>query len=432
VDPGALFPVIAQADINAGSYNDQALFGVGLLAFTRHYTCAEGGGKRTAPGAPCVYDRLKGPEASACLDCHSVPVQDGAGSQADNIFRLFSADNTQYIERSPPHVFGVGYVELLGREMTSELESQKQAAIQQAQSMGAQVTVKLTAKGLDFGSLSADPSGVATYVGTQVQDDLVVRPFGIKGTFLSIRQQNVNALLNHMGIEATDLVGPGYDHDNDGVVDEITPGQLTAMVAYQALLAVPSFVPVSVDAQEGAAVFDSAQCSTCHTPLLRLDDPRFPLFDPLAPAGAPTMVLSLLDNGELPQLSRTATNGPVLVPLFSDLRRHDMGPALADYKDVPVRPTPLATPSGTVGARMFLSTRLWGVGSTPPYLHNATAITLDEAIRRHDGEAHDSRVLYENLPAEQRGYLLDFLNSLILQHGSGSQSLPAFQNTGGY
>jgi CxxC motif-containing protein (DUF1111 family) len=437
INAAAVFGTISQDDINAGAYGDEDLFAVGTLVFNRNWTCGEGGGKRASgPTSPCVYDRRFGPETSSCVDCHSSPVRDGAGQQATNIFRVYNADFSQFITRSPPHVFGVAYVDLLAREMTAELLSQREAAIASAQMTGSSVTVTLTAKGLDFGQLVATPSGAATYMGTAVSADLIVRPFGIKGTFITLRQQNINAFINHMGLEAQELLDlNGFlpDHDNDGVINEVTPGQVSAVVAYQALLPVPSFAPVSSRASAGMDVFQAAHCADCHTPYLRLDDPAFALTDPHGTADTPAQLVDILGHAERPQLARTAPNGPVLVPLFSDLRRHNIGPGLADYRDVPLRRHPLDPgPFPMVPSAQFLSTRLWGVGSTGPYLHDGTAITLDDAIRRHDGDALESRKGYEALSDDERASLLDFLNSLILQHGGATQSVPNAPKVGGY
>ena len=86
-----------------------------------------------------------------------------------------------------------------------------------------------------------------------------------------------------------------------------------------------------------------------------------------------------------PTVSRSATfprdsQGRALVDLFGDLRRHNMGAGLAEEIDE----------VGT-GASVFMTENLWGVGSTPPYLHDGRADTLTEAILEHGGEAQTSR-----------------------------------------
>jgi CxxC motif-containing protein (DUF1111 family) len=46
------------------------------------------------------------------------------------------------------------------------------------------------------------------------------------------------------------------------------------------------------------------------------------------------------------------------------------------------------------------------------YLHDGRARTIDEAIRWHGGEAHDSKLAYDELSGTEQTALLEFLNSL--------------------
>jgi CxxC motif-containing protein (DUF1111 family) len=57
---------------------------------------------------------------------------------------------------------------------------------------------------------------------------------------------------------------------------------------------------------------------------------------------------------------------------------------------------------------------LWGVADSAPYLHDGRANTLDDAIRRHDGEAAKTATRYTELTASDRRALLAFLNSLTV------------------
>ena len=95
--------------------------------------------------------------------------------------------------------------------------------------------------------------------------------------------------------------------------------------------------------------------------------------------------------------------GRALVRLFGDLKRHDMGPGLAEKIDE----------AGT-GASVFLTENLWGVGSTAPYLHDGRATTLAEAILEHGGEAQASRDAFAALSTSEQQGLIAFLNNLVL------------------
>jgi hypothetical protein len=51
---------------------------------------------------------------------------------------------------------------------------------------------------------------------------------------------------------------------------------------------------------------------------------------------------------------------------------------------------------------------------TPPYLHDGRARTLDDAIRRHDGEAAKTMIRYARVNSSDRRALLTFLSSLTV------------------
>lgn len=80
------------------------------------------------------------------------------------------------------------------------------------------------------------------------------------------------------------------------------------------------------------------------------------------------------------RLPSAGPDGAVSVPLFSDLRLHDMGPCLTDIVS---QTTDVATIS--VPPKLFLTRPLWGVADTWPYLHDGRGIDLVQAIRFHGG-----------------------------------------------
>jgi cytochrome c peroxidase len=64
--------------------------------------------------------------------------------------------------------------------------------------------------------------------------------------------------------------------------------------------------------------------------------------------------------------------------------------------------------------RKWRTTPLWGVGSTAPYGHDGASLSLDEVIRRHGGEALETRTAYSKLNNHDRRMLIEFLESLVL------------------
>ena len=99
----------------------------------------------------------------------------------------------------------------------------------------------------------------------------------------------------------------------------------------------------------------------------------------------------------------TDDQGDAIVRLYGDLKRHDLGPEVAESIDE----------IGT-GASVFLTENLWGVGSTSPYMHDGRASTLTEAILAHGGEAAESRDAFLRSSENQREQLIAFLNNLVL------------------
>jgi len=92
------------------------------------------------------------------------------------------------------------------------------------------------------------------------------------------------------------------------------------------------------------------------------------------------------------------------VPLFSDLKRHSLGPALADELDL-------------VNPRVneeFITPRLWGIASTGPYMHSGQATTIGEAIEMHRGEARHVRENYRDLSDTDKRARHTFLQCLRL------------------
>jgi hypothetical protein len=298
--------------------------------------------------------------------------------------------------------------------MSSELIAIRTVASTQAQAGGAAVTASLDTKGVNFGSIVANPDGTFDTTGVSgVNADLIVRPFHQKGVVVSLREFTNNAMNHHHGMQTEERFGTGVDFDNDTYVDELTVGDVTSTTIYQAMLPVPgrslpADAAVMASVTRGESLFGSLGCSSCHVPELVLDDPVFTEPSPFNPAGnlVPSDVpqpfgVDLTVHGIGPRLPREP-NGTVRVPAFTDLKRHDMGIGLDNEKVV----------QGGVPTNEFITRKLWGTANEPPFMHHGRALTLDEAILMHGGEAQAARDAYEGLPAGQRASVVDFLRTL--------------------
>jgi len=61
---------------------------------------------------------------------------------------------------------------------------------------------------------------------------------------------------------------------------------------------------------------------------------------------------------------------------------------------------------------MIRTAPLWGLRVRPQLMHDGLSLTLDDAIRRHKGQAEGVRLKYEALSDAQKKQLIAFLSSL--------------------
>lgn len=433
-EPGSLWRYlrVEQGDIERGAVAIPTLLDIGRELFAVDFTVAQGLGnglaarKSTLAGglpAPNLrhveHGEFGGPDATRCLACHFVGGEGGGGFRSDNAFLAGDGVHpASALERNPPALAGAGLLQLVAQEMTAEL----QATLRRAQEAQDGVAVPLVAKGVSFGVLRLSRSGQVDPAGLRgIGPDLVVRPFGRKGTTATLREAIEDQLQRHLGVQPEGwlsdprrrgdaaLLGDGPDADDpdgDGVRREATAGMVTALSTYLTALAPPveqapeepSFL---LRASRGAEHFVAVGCAGCHVPALKLQATTLCL----GPAqGGARAAGPCFDLGSL--LRGPGQSQPTLeVRLFSDLRRHDMGDALAEpraYRGAP--------------GRQWLTAPLWGLSASAPYLHDGRAGNLPAAIAAHDGEARASREAYQKLPSLEQGALLLYLTELDRPH----------------
>jgi hypothetical protein len=376
------------------------------------------GGRPTLQGNGTLL-RINGMDAQACFECHTlvsnatIPATLGiggaGGTNANAIFQPSDIDpadlddfdgaaafNGRFI--NPPFVFGVGGVELVGLEMTADLQALKQNAIDRPG-----VPVSLLTKGVHFGTVVADGFGNIDTSGVEgVSDDLVIRPFGRKGESATTRDFDTAAMMFHLGMQPTEVVGEGVDADGDGVINEIIVGELSALGVFLATLAPPHQARLTGLAIQGEALFSRLGCAVCHIPFLDTHTKNLPLRFPQIPTDPSSNIYKLIDLSRKPVGFKTNTVGGVRVPMFADLKRHDMGAALAET---------FALADETTN-REYTTAKLWGVVDSGPWLHDGRALTISDAILLHGGEALMSRDAFAVLTDGEKISLLAFLRTL--------------------
>lgn len=441
-DPRAVTVEVDQAGLT-GELDRKTLTDLveaGRQLFDTRFTKYDGAGRPLATQAiipthfkhprEILFQRASGPDSNGCVSCHNVPTLGGAGDFAANAFTSEGTESADFDnvdpqfsnERGSPSLFGAGLVELLAREMTADLQSIRREALDRARETGIPVTAELTSKGISFGELIVGTDGRIDVSGIEgVDHDLIVRPFTHKGTMISLRVFAVTALNTHFGIQPEERFGAQMtgmkDFDGDGMNAELSPGQISAMVAFQAALEPPVSEPFENTewqnmADKGEKLFFDTGCAACHTPALPLESLKFTDPGPYDTAGTlashdvadPAIYdLALLDwAADLPR----DENGHALVPLFSDMKRH----TIADEKLNHYGNELLS--QGFVPRNTFLTTKLWGLADTAPYGHRADLTTIDAAILAHGGEATQSRDQYADLSDTERDNLITYLKTL--------------------
>src|SRR6185437_2034604 len=330
-------------------------------------------------------------------------------------------------------MFGSGYLEMMAREITEDLQTIRD-------SMKRGETRKLVSKGISFGVLTRRPdntwdvSGVeglprASILSPTPVDppNLIVRPWHQAGNVVSLREFTNNAFNQHHGMQSTERFGVDRDPDGDGMVNELTRADITAVSVYQAVMQVPGqVIPNDPEIEQailnGDHVFNKIGCATCHVPALPLSRKNWTYTEP-NPFNPPTNLrlgqsatLKVDPNDpSLPQprlKPATPDAQSLIVPAYTDFKLHDITDPRDDYAEALDMNQTVWADKFRGGNRRFLTKRLWGSANEPPYFHHGMFTTLRKAVLAHSGEALESRKAFESLSEYDKDSLIEFLKSL--------------------
>lgn len=221
--------------------------------------------------------------------------------------------------------------------------------------------------------------------------------FGWKANVATLAHQTGGAFVGDIGITSSrfpsetcsqtqiDCVGAPRGAKGEG--PEIDDELFANVVFYQAALA-PAMrrqadAPV---VQQGAKLFQRAQCATCHRP------------------SYVTTGATLAER--FPRFTSKAFEGQRIWP-YTDLLLHDMGDGLADGR-----------PDYLANGRQWRTPPLWGIGQIREVnghqrlLHDGRADGVLEAVLWHDGEARASRGAVLQFTQAERDALVKFVESL--------------------
>jgi CxxC motif-containing protein (DUF1111 family) len=324
---------------------------------------------------------------AGCSACHNSPAIGGVSPVSEvragrldeagkfhvlgggTLFHLFSIPNHECQPTIPPEanvisrripipLFGAGLVEAISDETLLALE--------------------------DPDDLDNDGiSGRAAWINDVATGRERVGRFGWKAQHATLLAFSGDAYRNEMGITNDlfpDEVAPGVDPEALELCD-LRPDPEDSRDPSTGLRGIDNFEsfmkflapiergPIDETVGRGEVLFDSVGCASCHVPVLMTGPNSSALFD------------------QKP------------VALYSDLLLHAVGTG-DNIEQEAAAPDEIRTPA------------LWGLRLRRPFLHDGSAATPDEAIRRHGEEAEAVRQRFEELAPDDRSALLAFLNSL--------------------
>jgi hypothetical protein len=445
----------------------------GRQIFQRKFQVGQGFGPLTNDGVgnpafiggdPSVAAGL----VDSCAGCHGRPR--GSAGHGGNVA-------TRPDSRDAPHLFGLGLQEQLADEMTTALRAIRAEALNEAAASETAVTLPLVAKGVNFGTITANPNLTLNTSGVVgVDPDLRVRPFFAHGGTISMREFAVGAFNAEMGLESFDqdlitaangadvttpsgmvlsgsidkieiapVGSPTEDGDLDERVDEI-PEPIVDFMEFYLLHYFKAGTQVTPTNQAavtmGRATFTALGCTTCHRPTLTIASDRriadletnFSDFTPAMPmmSGNPfnrmfavaTTFFTLVNDvpGSLPDGGSGADGGlgadggvPGLPPLKNRVAHSFVVRNLfADFKRHNLGLNFAERNYEGTLTNLFITEPLWGVGTTAPYGHDGRSSTLEDVILRHGGEAQMARDSFAALSGTAKSFVIDFLQSLIL------------------
>lgn len=233
-----------------------------------------------------------------------------------------------------------------------------------------------------------DNDGISGRAHLRLQgNNSILGRFGWKAEQVSLRSQISIALKNEQGIKTTDHPISNCtasqiactEAGTQGKQIELNDKDLDAIVFFTQTIPVPKRRHSDSDeVKKGEKLFNALACQKCHI------------------ANFTTKKQS-----DFPLLSEQKIHP------YTDLLLHNMGEQLADNR-----------PIGNATGREWRTAALWGIGlnkmisGQESYLHDGRALTLEQAILWHGGEAEVSKQAFMQLNKVNRDNIIAFLESL--------------------
>lgn len=368
-------------DNQTNGLTDQAIFAADTKTFEERDVIEDGLGP--------VYN------AQACVECHQSPVT-GGGSQisvlraghrdAQGNFveapggslindRAIHASLQEYVPstetirtfRASLSILGDGFVEAIDDETLIEI-ARNQPRLSGGAIAGQVIRVPLL----------------------EAPGQTRVGRFGWKNQQASLLSFSADAYLNEIGITSRLLPEENTSLGRlvtafDTVADpEDTDNDIDVFARFMRGTKAPSIdvaAANSPDGRAGAQIFNQIGCAICHVTAI-----------PTARPG------TVINGGAF--IVPPALGGKIIRP-FGDFLLHDVGTGDGIVQN-----------GGPETANKLRTAPLWGLRARNRYMHDAASLTLEDAIRRHRGEATGTSSRFNQLTERQRTQLVRFLRSL--------------------
>ena len=214
--------------------------------------------------------------------------------------------------------------------------------------------------------------------------------FGWKGQHASLESFAADAYLNEMGVTSPLLPDENTANGRDVAPYDTKPDpeddgdDVKAFANFMRATMVPPRGAITATVTAGEQVFSRIGCATCHVASMVT-----------APAN------TSINGGAM--IVPAALGNKVIHP-YSDFLLHDVGTG----DGIPIQPT--AEFAAT--ANRMRTAPLWGLRTRNRMMHDGTALTPEEAVLRHAGQASGVTTRYRALSATEKAQVAAFLNSL--------------------
>ena len=353
----------------------------------------------TTPGLGPVFN------ATSCSECHQNPVT-GGPSQITEIRVGHKDDNGNFV--NPTVTINDGANTIAPRSLINDRSvcPAAQEHVPDAENIRTLRAVLNTlgdgfVEAIDDNTLIAIANNQPTASGGMIQGEAIQVPvleapgktrvgrFGWKDQHGSVLSFTADAYVNEMGVTSrlkpTDMTTVcKTTTDPEDKPDQLGLANIDHFSQFIRGTKAPprdTNLAVTPDALTGQKTFETIGCNICHVESITT-----------APAG------TAVNGGAY--MVPDALGNRVIHP-FSDFLLHDVGTG-----DGIVQAGPQDT------ANKMRTAPLWGLRMKTRFMHDLASLTLEQAIRRHAGEAKHVERAFRNLTATEKQQVITFLNSL--------------------